>query len=81
MSKTRLRNYYRTIEEGRMTPEDAKKLSELRSAVSHLRDQVSGMMVSYPDRGAELSDADQRLKAVNTRIGEMQRKAFARKYF
>ena len=72
---------YRTIEEGRMTPEDAKKLSELRSAVSHLRDQVSGMMVSYPDRVVELSDADQKLKAVNTRIGEMQRKAFARKYF
>ena len=72
---------HRTIEEGRMGPEDAKKLSELRSAVNHLRDQVSGMMVTNPERSTELSDADQRLKAVNARIGEMQRKAFARKYF
>jgi hypothetical protein len=38
-------------------------------------------MISNPDRMAELSMADQDLKAVSSQIGEMQRKTFARKYF
>jgi hypothetical protein len=72
---------YRTINEGRATPEESKKLTELRAAVSHLREEVSRLMISNPDRMAELSMADQDLKAVSSQIGEMQRKTFARKYF
>jgi len=72
---------YRTIDEGRATPEESKKLTELKAAVSHLRGEVSRLMISNPDRMAELSMADQDLRAVSSQIGEMQRKTFARKYF
>jgi type II secretory pathway component GspD/PulD (secretin) len=72
---------YRTINEGRATPEENKKLTELRSAVSHLREEVGRLMVSNPDRIAELSMAEEDLKKISGQIGEMQRKTFARKYF
>lgn len=71
----------KSVEEGIAVPEDGKKLTELKTAVSHLSGQVDALMRSNPEHMPELSKADADLKAINSRITEAQRKMFAKKFF
>ena len=71
----------KVVEEG-IAPQDAgKQITELRTAVTHLSSQVNALMQSNPANIGELSRADAELKSLNARLGETQRKVFAKKYF
>lgn len=79
--KTESEKLTRTVDEGRSTKEDTKKLSEMRTAIYHLKGQVRGLMQQYPERMSELKKADDELADLLLKIGSNQRKAFAKKYF
>lgn len=71
----------RTVDEGRSTKEDSKKLSEMRTAVYHLKGEVRSLMQVHPERMTELNKADAELTDLLLKIGSNQRKVFAKKYF
>lgn len=79
--KTETEKLTRTVDEGRSTKEDTKKLSELRTAVYHLKGQVRALMQAHPERMSELKKADDDLADLLLKIGSNQRKVFAKKYF
>ncbi|MBX7207551.1 MAG: type II and III secretion system protein [Verrucomicrobiaceae bacterium] len=72
---------YKAVDEGIALPEDGKRLSELKTAVTHLSGQVDAFKHTNPDRIVELDKADADLKRINSRITEAQRKMFAKKFF
>lgn len=71
----------KSVNEGISTPDTGKQITELRTAVKHLSGQVNSLMQTNPESISELSRADAELKAINTKLGESQRKFFVKKYF
>lgn len=71
----------KAVDEGIATKEMGKQITELRTAVTHLSGQVNSLMRTNPESMAELSRAEAELKTLNSRLGESQRKVFAKKYF
>lgn len=71
----------KAVDEGIATKEMGKQITELRTAVTHLSGQVNSLMQTNPESMAELSRAEAELKTLNSKLGESQRKVFAKKYF
>ncbi len=65
-----------TITEGRMTPEESKKLNELKTAVDHLKEQAEVIMLNDPSAGGAYQD----LQTLNSDILHLRYDIFKKKY-
>lgn len=65
-----------TVTEGRITPEESKKLSELKTAVDHLKEQTEAIMLNDPSVGGEY----QSLQTLSSDILHLRYDIFKRKY-
>jgi Bacterial type II and III secretion system protein len=68
------------VNESRATDEDSKKLTELGSAVDHLRGQIESIKLGEPHRAEEMSRYDYQLKEIKTKMGTLRYEMFKRKY-
>jgi Flp pilus assembly secretin CpaC len=69
-----------TLNESRATDEDTKKLTELGTAIDHLRGQIESIKLSEPHRAEEMSRYDFQLKEIKTKMVSLRYQMFKRKY-
>ena len=78
--KTECDKLAKSVDEGIAVEDTGKQISELKTAVTHLSGQVTQLLASNPGDPA-LNRASAELRDMNSRLGEAQRKLFAKKYF
>lgn len=69
-----------TLNESRATDEDTKKLTELGTAIDHLRGQIESIKLSEPHRAEEMTRYDFQLKEIKTKMVSLRYQMFKRKY-
>jgi len=72
---------HHTIYEGRITPDESRKVKELKIAVEQLDAQCESLKQQYPGDYALIYDHQQKLKALLDRNQQMARLLFSKKYF
>jgi len=72
---------HHTIFEARITPDESRKLKELKIAINQLYAQCDIMRVQYPRDLLSVDSHQQRLKKLQTRHAELARLLFTKKYF
>lgn len=72
---------HHTIYESRITPDESRKVRELKLAVDHLHGQCEAMKLQYPAQAAQVYANQQQLKALQDRNAEMAKLLFSKKYF
>ncbi len=72
---------HHTIYEGRITPDESRKVKELKIAVEQLDAQCEVLKQQYPDQGALIYTNQQQLKGLLDRNQQMARLLFSKKYF
>lgn len=72
---------HHTIYEGRITPDESRKLKELKIAVEQLDGQCEILKQQYPSDYATIYDHQQKLKELLDRNQQMARLLFSKKYF
>lgn len=72
---------HHTIYEGRITPDESRKLKELKIAVEQLDAQCLVLKQQYPNDYATIYSHQQQLKALLDRNQQMARLLFSKKYF
>lgn len=70
-----------TIDENRATPEDSKKLTEMKIALNQLEAQVESMASQYPDKANVLAKATVDVAALHERVGTMKRQVLKKSYY
>jgi Flp pilus assembly secretin CpaC len=68
------------LNESRATDEDTKKLTELGTAIDHLRGQIESIKLSEPHRAEEMTRYDFQLKEIKTKMVSLRYQMFKRKY-
>jgi hypothetical protein len=72
---------HHTIFEARITPDESRKLKELKIAIDQLYAQCDVMRVQYPGDLLSVDSHQQRLKKLQARHAELARLLFTKKYF
>lgn len=72
---------HHTIYESRITPEETRKVKELKIAVEQLHAQCDIMKQQYPGDYAQINAHQQKLAALLARNQQMARLLFSKKYF
>lgn len=72
---------YHTIYESRITPDESRKLKELKIAIEQLDAQCEILKAQYPAQQAQVYSHQQQLKALLDRNQQMARLLFSKKYF
>jgi len=72
---------HHTIYESRITPDESRKLKELKLAISQLHTQCDILKQQYPAEFSKIDAHQQQLKALLDRSQEMARLLFSKKYF
>ncbi|SKA92082.1 Type II secretory pathway component GspD/PulD (secretin) [Prosthecobacter debontii] len=72
---------HHTIHEGRITPDESRKLKELKIAVEQLDGQCEVLKQQYPNDYATIYEHQQKLKGLLDRNQQMARLLFSKKYF
>ena len=72
---------HHTIYEGRITPDESRKVKELKIAVEQLHGQCEIMKQQYPGQLNVIYNHQQQLKALLDRNQQMARLLFSKKYF
>jgi hypothetical protein len=72
---------HHTIYEGRITPDESRKVKELKIAVEQLDAQCEVLKVQYPGQLHLIYTHQQQLKALLDRNQQMARLLFSKKYF
>lgn len=68
------------LNESRATDEDTKKLTELGTAIDHLRGQIEAIKLNEPHRAEEMNRYDFQLKEIKTKMVSLRYQMFKRKY-
>lgn len=72
---------HHTIFEARITPDESRKLKEMKIAIDQLFAQCDIMRVQYPSDLVSIDSHQQRLKKLQARHAELARLLFTKKYF
>ncbi|MCW0220617.1 MAG: hypothetical protein OJI67_19985, partial [Prosthecobacter sp.] len=72
---------YHTIYESRITPDESRKLKELKIAIEQLDAQCEILKAQYPAQQSQIYSHQQQLKALLDRNQQMARLLFSKKYF
>jgi hypothetical protein len=70
-----------TIDENRGTPEDSKKLTEMKFALNKLEAQVESMSAQYPNKSDILTKATIDIAGLHERVGQMKRELLKKAYY
>ena len=70
-----------TIEENRATPEDSKKLTEMKIALNKLEAQIEALSNQYPDKAESLGQAAVDVAALHDRVSKMKRLMLKKDYY
>lgn len=72
---------HHTLYESRITPDESRKLKELKIAVDQITLNCDGLRSQNPGQAAMIDAFHQRLKKLQTRCQELARLLFTKKYF
>ncbi len=72
---------HHTIYESRITPDESRKVRELKVALDHLDAQCEAMKLQYPAQAAQIYAQQMQLKELLDRNQQMARLLFSKKYF
>jgi type II secretory pathway component GspD/PulD (secretin) len=72
---------HHTIYESRVTPDESRKLKELKIAVDQIAANCEGLLIQQPQRARQIEPYQQRVVKLQKRQQELARLLFSKKYF